>query len=737
MFGRAPKKSDNTKYYEVLGVSKSASQDDLKKAYRKAAIKNHPDKGGDPEKFKELAQAYEVLSDPEKREIYDQYGEDALKEGMGGGGSGAHDPFDIFQSFFGGGNPFGGGGSSRGRRQRRGEDVIHPLKVSFEDLYNGTSKKLSLSRNVICSKCKGKGSKSGASSKCAGCQGSGMKVSIRHLGPSMIQQMQHACNECKGTGETINDKDRCPQCKGEKVVQEKKVLEVVVEKGMQNGQKVTFPGEADEAPDTVTGDIVFVLQQKDHPKFKRKGDDLFVEHTLSLTEALCGFQFVLTHLDGRQLLIKSQPGEVVKPDQFKAINDEGMPMYQRPFMRGKLYIHFSVEFPDSLSPDMCKALEAVLPPRASVQLTDMELDECEETTLHDVNIDEEMRRKQQQQAQEAYDEDDEMPGGAQRVHSTDYNHTVHVSSAYDTGLALGVLILILIVALVAYSCSGCVREPSTYPITNHGSSVADRGSVVIDIGLNEATLASYSKVLYSQAKLQHEGNDSQPFCCSICLGDYEDNEMLRFLPDCGHVFHLKCVDCWLKQHSTCPPCKNSKKMDSSSPAETTTQSFGDLALTFGLSIGVISVIAVGVLVSYFCSRKPAPAGQSHHGVSLSINGQNSVTVEIGLYEATLNTCPKLLYSEAKEKLEKGADDLVATSCCSICLQDYKDSDLLRLLPECGHFFHAQCIDLWLKLHPTCPICRNSPVPEPINVTGTASGEPRRVLYDTWFVQFMH
>jgi RNA polymerase subunit RPABC4/transcription elongation factor Spt4 len=92
-----------------------------------------------------------------------------------------------------------------------------------------------------------KGSKSGASMKCSGCQGSGIKVSIRHLGPSMIQQMQHACNECKGTGETINDKDRCPQCKGEKVVQEKKVLEVVVEKGMQNGQRITFPGEADEA----------------------------------------------------------------------------------------------------------------------------------------------------------------------------------------------------------------------------------------------------------------------------------------------------------------------------------------------------------------------------------------------------------------------------------------------------------------------------------------------------------
>ncbi|GLT81932.1 hypothetical protein SLE2022_003550 [Rubroshorea leprosula] len=411
MFGRAPKKSNNTKYYEILGVSKNASQDDLKKAYKKAAIKNHPDKGGDPEKFKELAQAYDVLSDPEKREIYDQYGEDALKEGMGGGAA-AHDPFDIFSSFFGGGF---GGGSSRGRRQRRGEDVVHPLKVSLEDLYLGTTKKLSLSRNVICSKCNGKGSKSGASMKCAGCQGTGMKVSIRQLGPSMIQQMQHPCNECKGTGETINDRDRCPQCKGEKVVPEKKVLEVVVEKGMQNGQKITFPGEADEAPDTVTGDIVFVLQQKEHSRFKRKGEDLFVEHTLSLSEALCGFQFVLTHLDSRQLLIKSNPGEVVKPDSFKAINDEGMPIYQRPFMKGKLYIHFTVDFPDSLSPDQVKALEAVLPPRTTSGLTDMELDECEETTLHDVNIEDEMRRKQQAQ-QEAYEEDDDMHGGgAQRV----------------------------------------------------------------------------------------------------------------------------------------------------------------------------------------------------------------------------------------------------------------------------------------------------------------------------------
>ncbi|KAJ6835513.1 dnaJ protein-like protein 2-like [Iris pallida] len=406
---RAPRKSDSTKYYEILGVSKSASPDELKKAYRVAALKNHPDKGGDPEKFKELSQAYDVLNDPEKREIYDQYGEDGLKEGMGAGGSGGHNPFDIFEQFFGGGG-FGGGGS-RVRRQRKGEDVVQTLKVSLEELYNGTSKKLSLTRSALCSRCHGKGSKSGASGRCYGCQGSGMKVVTRQIAPGMVQRMQLVCPDCRGEGEVISDKDRCPQCKGKKVTPEKKVLDVHVEKGMQHGQKIVFEGQADEAPDTLTGDIILVLQLKEHPKFKRKLDDLYVEHTLSLTEALCGFQFSLTHLDGRQLLIRSNPGEVVKPDQFKAINDEGMPHHQRPFMRGRLYIHFNVEFPGSgaLSADQCRSLEKILPPRPSNRLSEMEIDECEETTLHDVKIEEEMRRKKQQQQQEAYDEDDDEP----------------------------------------------------------------------------------------------------------------------------------------------------------------------------------------------------------------------------------------------------------------------------------------------------------------------------------------
>lgn len=190
-------------------------------------------------------------------------------------------------------------------------------------------------------------------------------------------------------------------------------------------------------PDTIPGDVVFVLHQKEHPKFNRKSDDLYVEHSLSLTEALCGFQFLLTHLDGRQLLIKSNPGEIIKPGntrelpyilpplnctflifsvfmfprtgQYKAINDEGMPHHQRPFIKGRLFIHFNVDFPDSgfLSPDKCRDLEAVLPSKPGKQLSDKEVDECEETTLHDVNMEEEMRRKEHRRQSEAYDDEDD------------------------------------------------------------------------------------------------------------------------------------------------------------------------------------------------------------------------------------------------------------------------------------------------------------------------------------------
>lgn len=364
--------------------------------------------------FKEVTGAYEVLSDPEKKQIYDQYGEEGLKEGgMGGGGGGS--PFDIFEAMFGG-NPFGpGGGGGRGggrQRQRKGEDVVHGLKVSLEDLYNGVTKKLSLAKNVLCPKCDGKGSKSGASGHCGTCKGSGVRVVVRQIAPGMVQQMQTVCNECRGSGQVISEKDKCGQCHGQKVVQEKKVLEVHIEKGMVNNQKITFQGEADEAPGTVPGDIIFVVQEKEHATFKRKGPDLFLEKSISLAEALCGFQMTVTHLDKRPLVISTNEGDIIKPNSFKAVYDEGMPTYQSPFQKGKLFVHFNVKFPapGDLSDEELAALANVLGKPTPPAVTD----DHEECTMHDVDMESEMRRNKQQQRNATDDSDDEGDGG-QRV----------------------------------------------------------------------------------------------------------------------------------------------------------------------------------------------------------------------------------------------------------------------------------------------------------------------------------
>lgn len=402
---------DNRRYYDLLGVDKNASDEDLKKAYRKAAIRNHPDKGGDQDKFKEISEAYEVLSDPERRKIYDEYGEDAVKEHMqgGGGGAGGASPFDIFENIFGGG-PFGGG---RRPRRQKGEDVTHPLKVSLEDLYKGTTRKLSMSKNVICSKCDGKGSKSGATNTCQSCSGQGVKLQVRQIGPGMVQQMQTTCPQCKGSGQQISEKDKCTQCRGNKVVQEKRTLDVTVEPGMENNQKIAFQGEADEAPDIIPGDIIIVLQQKEHSRFKRKGSDLFYEKELTLSEALTGFQFMIEHLDGRQLLCRGDPSSSYSTGTYKCIPEEGMPNPRRPGDKGKLFVRFTVSLPSpsDLSQDARQQLEKLLPPKPSPP---MDADNVKEAKLTNVNIEEEARRQKmesQRHASESDDDDDPRAGG--------------------------------------------------------------------------------------------------------------------------------------------------------------------------------------------------------------------------------------------------------------------------------------------------------------------------------------
>jgi DnaJ family protein A protein 2 len=337
----------DTKLYEILGVAPTATVDEIKKAYRKLAVKCHPDKNKSEEaadQFKEITAAYEILSDQEKRELYDKYGEEGLKEGMGGFGMGD----DILSQLFGR-HPFfgGGGGPGRGRGGKpKGEDEVQRYPISLEDLYNGKAAKLSLERNILCTACEGTGAKKGVTpTKCRGCNGVGIRLMQRRLGPGFVTQYQTACDECQGRGQAYASKDQCTQCNGKRVAPEKKTINLDIERGSPQHHKIILRGEADEAPGTIAGDVVVVLDQIKHELFQRDGDHLFMEKEISLYEALCGFSFTITHLDKRELLVNSTPGEIIKPGDLKVIEGEGMPHHKRPYEMGNLYIKFSVVFP--------------------------------------------------------------------------------------------------------------------------------------------------------------------------------------------------------------------------------------------------------------------------------------------------------------------------------------------------------------------------------------------------------
>lgn len=207
-------------------------------SFRKQAMQHHPDRGGNADTFKELNKAYEVLSDKQKRSIYDEHGEEGLAEGAGM----SDGPTNIFDLFMGGGARRGGGGG-----KRKGEDVVFPLKITLEDAFNGTSKKLRLTKNVLCPDCRGKGGKDGAESTCRECRGQGVRMVIRQVGPGMIQQMQTTCSACRGSGSIIAEKDKCTTCHGEKTTKQKKTLEIFINRGAKHGEKQVFKEEADEA----------------------------------------------------------------------------------------------------------------------------------------------------------------------------------------------------------------------------------------------------------------------------------------------------------------------------------------------------------------------------------------------------------------------------------------------------------------------------------------------------------
>jgi len=362
---------NNTRYYEVLGISKDASEQEIKKAYRKKAIQHHPDKGGDQAMFQEVAAAYEVLSDPQKKSVYDNYGEEGLEGGMGGAGHG--DAMDIFDMMFGGGRKSGA------KQVRRTKDTTFAMDASLEQLFSGATRKIAVNRDVLCSTCNGHGGPQSKFQNCAPCGGQGIVTRMQRMGP-VIHQSQGPCDDCKGKGRTIDPKFLCTLCKGQGIKSEKKTLEVNIPKGCADEDKIKFEGMSDEAKDAIPGDVIVMIKEQQHKVFTRSGNALIIERTVGILDILTGFQMDLTHLDGQKVIIRKEPGlapnsssnEVIKANngkiffanQILTIPQQGMPLKSNPSRRGPLQVMLKIEWPSAsdLTPEKISLLQQALGP---------------------------------------------------------------------------------------------------------------------------------------------------------------------------------------------------------------------------------------------------------------------------------------------------------------------------------------------------------------------------------------
>ena len=295
--------ADKRDYYEVLGVSKGASEDEIKKAYRKLAKKYHPDLNpGNKEaeaKFKEAGEAYEVLGDKEKRAKYDQFGHAAFDPNMGGGsyggsgfGGGGFGFEDIFESFFGGG--FGGG--SRRNGPQRGSDIKTYLEITFEEAAFGTEKEITINKYVPCDTCEGTGSKSKNTATCPTCHGSG-QVQVSQATPFGHFTNVKTCDKCRGTGKIITDP--CPNCGGNGKVRRAVKTKVKIPAGIDNGQAISLSGQGEPGSrGGQPGDLLISIRVKKHPVLRRDGFDIFLDKDITFVQAALGDTIKVTTLDG-------------------------------------------------------------------------------------------------------------------------------------------------------------------------------------------------------------------------------------------------------------------------------------------------------------------------------------------------------------------------------------------------------------------------------------------------------
>ncbi|MGI6395331.1 MAG: molecular chaperone DnaJ [bacterium] len=335
-------------FYEILGVSKNSSAEEIKKAYKKLAVKYHPDKNkGDKsaeEKFKKINQAYEVLSDPEKRQMYDQFGEDGLKANpfQGHTGGGFRDFSDVFENFgdmFG--DMFGGRSSRRGRKvPTQGDDLLLYLTISFEESFHGVKKDIKFVRSSTCQTCLGSGAEHGSSKKtCPSCNGAGQIRTSQGF-----FSLAQTCPTCRGEGEIIEKP--CSNCRGTGFVREDKKISLNVPAGISSGMKVRVAGEASSGTNGgPRGDAYVEIKVKPHSLFQRVGDDIYVEVPISYSQAVLGDKIDVPTMTG-PVEMKVPAG--TQPDTKMRLKDKGFPSLQRGG-QGSMYAILKLEVPKNIS----------------------------------------------------------------------------------------------------------------------------------------------------------------------------------------------------------------------------------------------------------------------------------------------------------------------------------------------------------------------------------------------------